>query len=67
MLPKHVANAHQKDIHYHDLDYSPYTPLTNCCLIDFKGMLENGLRLEMQSEESQVYPDCDSSNFWNHR
>ena len=49
MLPKHVANAHQKgDIHYHDLDYSPYTPMTNCCLIDFKGMLENGLRLEMQ-------------------
>ena len=37
MLPKHVANAHQKgDIHYHDLDYSPYQPLTNCCLIDFK-------------------------------
>ena len=27
MLPAHVANAHQKgDIHYHDLDYSPYTP-----------------------------------------
>ena len=46
MLPKHVANAHQKgDIHYHDLDYSPYTPMTNCCLIDFKGMLENGFRM----------------------
>ena len=31
MLPKHVSNAHQKgDIHYHDLDYSPYTPMTNC-------------------------------------
>ena len=25
MLPAHVANAHQKgDIHFHDLDYSPY-------------------------------------------
>ena len=48
MLPKHVANAHQKGIsNYHDLDYSPYTPMTNCCLIDFKGMLENGLRLGM--------------------
>ena len=46
MLPKHVANAHQKgDIHYHDLDYSPYTPMTNCCLIDFKGMLENGFKI----------------------
>jgi anaerobic ribonucleoside-triphosphate reductase len=30
MLPPHVANAHQKgDIHYHDLDYSPYAPMTN--------------------------------------
>ena len=29
MLPAHVANAHQKgDIHYHDLDYHPYTPMT---------------------------------------
>ena len=46
MLPKHVANAHQKgEIHYHDLDYSPYTPMTNCCLIDFKGMLENGFKI----------------------
>ena len=46
MLPQHVANAHQKgEIHYHDLDYSPYTPMTNCCLIDFKGMLENGFKI----------------------
>ena len=46
MLPPHVANAHQKgDIHYHDLDYSPYTPMTNCCLIDFKGMLKNGFKI----------------------
>ncbi|MDR0614419.1 MAG: anaerobic ribonucleoside-triphosphate reductase [Lactobacillales bacterium] len=46
MLPAHVANAHQKgEIHYHDLDYHPYTPMTNCCLIDFKGMLENGFKI----------------------
>jgi len=46
MLPKHVANAHQKgDIHYHDLDYSPYQPLTNCCLIDFKEMLTKGFKI----------------------
>ncbi|HFU4203096.1 TPA: anaerobic ribonucleoside-triphosphate reductase [Streptococcus suis] len=45
-LPAHVANAHQKgDIHYHDLDYSPYTPMTNCCLIDFKGMLAQGFKI----------------------
>ena len=46
MLPLHVANAHQKgDIHYHDLDYSPYQPLTNCCLIDFKEMLTKGFKI----------------------
>ncbi|WNM28755.1 anaerobic ribonucleoside-triphosphate reductase [Demequina capsici] len=46
MLPPHVANAHQKgDIHYHDLDYHPYAPMTNCCLIDFKTMLSQGFRI----------------------
>ncbi len=46
MLPPHVANAHQKgDIHYHDLDYHPYSPMTNCCLIDFQSMLSSGFRI----------------------
>ena len=46
LLPPHVANAHQKgDIHYHDLDYHPYAPMTNCCLIDFAGMLSGGFRI----------------------
>ena len=46
MLPAHVANAHQKgDIHYHDLDYHPYAPMTNCCLIDFASMLREGFRI----------------------
>ena len=53
MLPPHVANVHQKgDIHYHDLDYSPYTPMTNCCLIDFKGMLKNGFKIGNAEVES---------------
>ncbi|MBO1305077.1 anaerobic ribonucleoside-triphosphate reductase [Enterococcus sp. 669A] len=53
MLPPHVANAHQKgDIHYHDLDYHPYTPMTNCCLIDFKGMLNNGFKIGNADVES---------------
>ncbi len=53
MLPAHVANAHQKgDIHFHDLDYSPYTPMTNCCLIDFKGMLSNGFKIGNAEVES---------------
>jgi ribonucleoside-triphosphate reductase len=46
MLPPHVANAHAKgDIHYHDLDYHPYAPMTNCCLIDFRTMLSEGFRI----------------------
>ena len=53
MLPSHVANAHQKgDIHYHDLDYHPYTPMTNCCLIDFKGMLNKGFKIGNADVES---------------
>lgn len=53
LLPAHVANAHQKgDIHYHDLDYSPYTPMTNCCLIDFKGMLVQGFKIGNADVES---------------
>lgn len=46
MLPPHVANAHTKgDLHYHDLDYHPYAPMTNCCLIDFDTMLAQGFRI----------------------
>ncbi len=46
MIPPHVANAHQKgDIHYHDLDYHPYAPMTNCCLIDFEKMLNEGFKM----------------------
>ncbi|ALV20803.1 anaerobic ribonucleoside-triphosphate reductase [Carnobacterium antarcticum] len=46
LLPEHVGNAHQKgDIHYHDLDYHPYSPMTNCCLIDFEGMLAKGFKI----------------------
>lgn len=53
MLPAHVANAHQKgDIHYHDLDYHPYAPMTNCCLIDFKGMLNDGFKIGNADVES---------------
>lgn len=53
MLPPHVANAHQKgQIHVHDLDYNPYTPMTNCCLIDFKGMLSNGFKIGNAEVES---------------
>lgn len=43
MLPPAVANAHMRgDIHWHDLDYTPFMAETNCCLIDFKEMLTHG-------------------------
>ena len=46
MLPPLVAKAHQRgDIHWHDLDYSPFTTETNCCLPNFRDMLQNGFKL----------------------
>ena len=46
MLPPHVANAHEKgEIHYHDMDYTPYAPMTNCCLIDFETMFKEGFEI----------------------
>src|SRR5699024_9986225 len=46
MLPAHVENAHLRgDIHFHDLDYHPYSPMTNCCLIDFQYMFEQGFTI----------------------
>lgn len=46
LLPKHVAEAHTNgDIHFHDLDYHPFQPLTNCCLIDAESMLKNGFQI----------------------
>ncbi|MDU7036431.1 MAG: anaerobic ribonucleoside-triphosphate reductase, partial [Staphylococcus simulans] len=53
LLPKHVAAAHLNgDIHFHDLDYHPFQPLTNCCLIDIKGMLEKGFEIGNAQVES---------------
>ena len=40
LLPRDVVSAHERgEIHYHDLDYSPFFPMFNCMLIDLKGML----------------------------
>lgn len=53
MLPPHVANAHQKgQLHYHDLDYHPYAPMSNCSLIDFKSMFEKGFKIGNAEVES---------------
>ena len=43
VLPKDIADAHEAGIiHYHDTDYSPIMPMSNCCLINLGDMLQNG-------------------------
>ena len=46
LLPRDVVLAHEcGEIHYHDLDYSPFFPMFNCMLIDLQGMLNNGFKM----------------------
>ncbi|MBS0969153.1 anaerobic ribonucleoside-triphosphate reductase [Chimaeribacter arupi] len=46
ILPRDVVLAHERgEIHYHDLDYSPFFPMFNCMLIDLKGMLTGGFKM----------------------
>ncbi|KFZ38027.1 ribonucleoside-triphosphate reductase [Shewanella mangrovi] len=46
ILPKDVVAAHEAgEIHYHDLDYSPFFPMFNCMLIDLGGMLTHGFKM----------------------
>ncbi|VFS27826.1 anaerobic ribonucleoside-triphosphate reductase [Enterobacter cancerogenus] len=41
-----MVSAHERgEIHYHDLDYSPFFPMFNCMLIDLKGMLTQGFKM----------------------
>ena len=43
ILPKDIVEAHEAGIiHYHDTDYSPVMPMSNCCLINLEDMLQNG-------------------------
>lgn len=46
LLPREVVLAHERgEIHYHDLDYSPFFPMFNCMLIDLHGMLTKGFKM----------------------
>jgi len=46
LLPRDVVQAHEKgEIHFHDLDYSPFFPMFNCMLIDLEGMLTHGFKM----------------------
>lgn len=52
-LPADVLAAHEAGlIHYHDMDYSPALPMTNCCLADIGSMLTYGFRLGNADIES---------------
>lgn len=51
ILPEHIAKWHQEGYgHFHDLDYL-ISPLTNCCLINYRDMLENGFKIGNASIE----------------
>lgn len=53
MLPPKVKEAHLSgQIHFHDLDYHPYAPMTNCCLIDFETMYRDGFQIGNAQVES---------------
>ena len=46
MLPRDVVQAHESgELHFHDLDYSPFFPMFNCMLIDLDGMLTHGFKM----------------------
>lgn len=46
LLPRDIVKAHEDgDIHFHDLDYSPFFPMFNCMLIDLNGMLTHGFKM----------------------
>ncbi|MCJ8601041.1 anaerobic ribonucleoside-triphosphate reductase [Klebsiella pneumoniae] len=46
ILPRDVVQAHESgELHYHDLDYSPFFPMFNCMIVDLKGMLGNGFKM----------------------
>ena len=46
ILPKNITAAHERgELHYHDLDYSPFFPMFNCMLIDIEGMMTQGFRM----------------------
>ncbi|MGB4985390.1 MAG: anaerobic ribonucleoside-triphosphate reductase [Erysipelotrichaceae bacterium] len=52
LLPKRVSKAHIEGlIHFHDSDYA-ISPMTNCCLVNVKDMLDNGTMMNGKLVES---------------
>lgn len=45
-LPKEIVEAHDLGlIHFHDMDYSPVMPMSNCCLVNVFDMFKNGFQM----------------------
>ena len=46
ILPKDVVLAHENgEVHFHDKQFNPMQPYTNCALVDLKYMLQKGFKL----------------------
>lgn len=45
-LTKEIVEAHDSGlIHFHDMDYSPAMPMSNCCLVNVFDMFKNGFQM----------------------
>ena len=65
MLPPHVANAHEKgDIHYHDLDYQPYAPMSNCFDASVKFVTEKGVLPFSDFKDGDAVKVIDHTGQW---
>lgn len=52
MIPKRVMEYHNEGLlHWHDMDYSPFSPMYNCQLGGFERMLRNGFKMGNASIE----------------
>lgn len=46
ILPKEITKAHKEGwLHFHDMDYSPVQPMSNCCLVNTFDMITNGFQM----------------------
>ncbi len=46
ILPKDIVKAHREGwLHFHDMDYSPVQPMTNCCLVNTFDMVNNNFAM----------------------
>lgn len=53
ILPEELSTAHKDGyIHIHDLDYLITKCITNCCLVNYPDMLDNGFKIGNASIES---------------